>query len=157
MSCCSGTELHTIAKGATGPEGERFDKTDVQVVVEYHPPGSEEKVAETEIQRIGLTKVHDAADGMEINFDNVTTSHFTFDATNTAAVASATSLTAAENAAVNAFGGAGVVYFSFHGNEYFIATANHETVVSSGDAIVELVGITGFHSPTLSGGVVALA
>jgi hypothetical protein len=34
---------------------------------------------------IGLTKVLNAADGMEINFGNVTTSHFIFDATNTPA------------------------------------------------------------------------
>ena len=38
--------------------------------------------------------------------------------------------------------GAGVAYFSFHGNEYFIATDNVETVVNSHDAIVELVGVT---------------
>jgi hypothetical protein len=53
---------------------------------------------------IGVTKVLNAADGMEIDFRSVTTSHFVFDATNTPAVASATSLAAAENAAVSAFG-----------------------------------------------------
>ena len=89
---------------------------------------------------IGQTKVLHAADGMQIDFTTVTTSHFIFDATNTpTAVASATSLAAAENAAVNAFGSSGVVYFSFHGNEYFIATDNAEAAVSSNDAIVKLV------------------
>jgi hypothetical protein len=91
---------------------------------------------------IGLTKVVNAADGMEIEFGNLP--HFIFDATTT--VASATSLTAAENAAVNAFGSSGVVYFSFHGNEYFIATHNIETMVGSSDAIVELVGVTNIHA-----------
>ena len=93
---------------------------------------------------------------MEINFEKVTTSHFIFDATNTAAVASATSLTAAENAAVNAFGGAGVVYFSFHGNEYFIAMPSVEAAVSSHDAIVELVGITDIHHAANNFGLVTL-
>jgi hypothetical protein len=103
---------------------------------------------------IGLTKVLNAAAGMEIDFTFVTTSHFIVD--ETAAVASATSLTAAENAAVNAFGGAGVAYFSFHGNEYFIATNNVETTVSSHDAIVELVGITNIHHATNNFGLVTL-
>jgi hypothetical protein len=78
---------------------------------------------------IGLTKVVKAADGMQIDFTAVTTSHFIAD--ETAAVASATNLTAAENAAVNALGGAGVAYFSFNGNEYFIATDNAEAAISS--------------------------
>ena len=97
---------------------------------------------------IGLTKVVNAADGMEINFTSVTGSHFIAD--ETAAVASATSLTMAENEAVNAFAGTGVAYFSFHGNEYFIATANFETAVSSHDAIVELVGVTDIHHASSS-------
>jgi hypothetical protein len=84
---------------------------------------------------IGLTKVLKAADGMEIDFTSVTTSHVIVDETTIPAVASATSLTAAENAAVNALAGAGVVYFSFHGNEYFIATDNVEAAVSAGDAL----------------------
>jgi hypothetical protein len=105
---------------------------------------------------IGLTKVVNAADGMEINFGNVTTSHFIFDATNTPAVASATNLTAAENAAVNAFSSSGVVYFSFHGNEYFIATNNIETMVSSNDAIVKLVGVTNIHHADNAFGLVTL-
>ena len=105
---------------------------------------------------IGLTKVLNAADGMEINFGNVTTSHFIFDATNTPAVASATSLAAAENAAVNAFGSSGVVYFSFHGNEYFIATGNAEAAVSSSDAIVKLVGVTDIHHAANNFGLVTL-
>jgi hypothetical protein len=48
----------------------------------------------------------------------------------------------------------GVAYFSFHGNEYFIATNNNmETAVSSHDAIVELVGIANIHhaAKSLSG------
>jgi hypothetical protein len=103
---------------------------------------------------IGLTKVLNAADGMEINFTFVTGSHFIAD--ETTVVASATTLKAAENAAVNAFGGSGVAYFSFHGNEYFIATANVETVVSSHDAIVELVGITDIHHAANNFGLVTL-
>jgi hypothetical protein len=103
---------------------------------------------------IGLTKVLKAADGMLIGFTNVTTSHFIAD--ETAAVASATSLTTAENAAVNAFGGAGVAYFSFHGNEYFIATNNVEAAVSANDAIVELVGVTNIHHATSFFGLVTL-
>jgi hypothetical protein len=105
---------------------------------------------------IGLTKVLNAADGMEIEFGNVTTSHFIFDATNTPAVASATSLAAAENAAVNAFASSGVVYFNFHGNEYFIATNNIETKLSSNDAIVEVVGVTNIHHADNAFGLVTL-
>ena len=70
---------------------------------------------------------------------------------------SAKSLTAAENAAVSAMGSAGVAYFSFHGNEYFIATNNNgESAVSSQDAIVELVAITDIHHATNSSGLVTL-
>ena len=70
---------------------------------------------------------------MKIDFTSITTSHFIAD--ETAAVASATSLATAENAAVSAMAGAGVAYFSFHGNEYFIATDNVEMAVSPHDAI----------------------
>jgi hypothetical protein len=103
---------------------------------------------------IGVTKVVNAADGMEIDFTSVTGNNFIVD--ETAAVASATSLTTAENAAVNAMAGAGVAYFSFHGNEYFIATDNIETAVNSHDAIVELVGVTNIHHATNSFGLVTL-
>jgi hypothetical protein len=103
---------------------------------------------------IGLTKVANAADGTEINFTQITTSHFIFDVTQ--AVASAMTLTAAENAAVNTLGGAGVAYFSFHHNEYFIATNNVEAAVSSHDAIVELVGITNIHHAANVFGLVTL-
>jgi len=89
---------------------------------------------------VGQTNVHDAVAGMEINFTSVTGSHFIAD--ETAAVVSATSLTMAENEAVNAFAGAGVAYFNYKGSEYFIATANFETAVSSHDVIVKLVGVT---------------
>jgi hypothetical protein len=105
---------------------------------------------------IGLTKVVKAADGMQIDFTGVTSSHFILDATNSPAVASATNVTAAENAAVNAFGSSGVVYFSFHGNEYFIATNSAEAAVSSGDAIVELVGVTNIHNAANAFGLVTL-
>jgi hypothetical protein len=47
--------------------------------------------------------------------------------------------------AVNEMGGAGVAYFSYNGNEYFIATNNTEATVSANDAIVELVGVTNIH------------
>jgi hypothetical protein len=103
---------------------------------------------------IGETKVLDAAAGMEIDFREITASSNIVD--ETAAVASSTSLTAAEDAAVKALGSAGVAYFTFGKNEYFIATNNVETVVSSHDAIVELVGITDIHHAANSGGLVTL-
>jgi hypothetical protein len=103
---------------------------------------------------IGLTKVLKAADGMQIDFTGVTTSHFIFD--ETGAVASVTTLAAAENAAVNAMGGAGVVYFAYKGNEYFIATNTAEAAVSANDAIVELVGVTGIHHAANVFGLVTL-
>jgi hypothetical protein len=102
----------------------------------------------------GLTKVVKAADGMQIDFTAVTPSNFIAD--ETTAVASATTLTAAENAAVSAFGSSGVAYFSFKGNEYFIATNNAEAAVSSHDAIVELVGVTNIHHAINSFGLVTL-
>jgi hypothetical protein len=103
---------------------------------------------------IGLTKVLKAADGMTIDFTSVTTSHFIFDETQQ--VMSVISLTKAENAAVNAMGGAGVVYFAYKGNEYFIATNTAEAAVSSGDAIVELVGVTNIHHASNNFGLVTL-
>ena len=104
---------------------------------------------------IGLTKVLKAAAGMEIDFLTLVTNSSTI-VDETATVASSTSLTAAENAAVKALGGTGVAYFSFHGNEYFIATNNMETTVSSNDAIVKLVGITDIHHATNAFGLVTL-
>jgi hypothetical protein len=103
---------------------------------------------------IGLTKVLSAAAGMRINFGAITGSSNIVD--ETAAVASSTSLTAAENAAVKALGSAGVAFFTFGKNEYLIATNNVETVVNSHDAIVELVGITDIHHATNSSGLVTL-
>jgi len=103
---------------------------------------------------IGETKVLDAAAGMEIDFREIIASSNIVD--ETAAVASSTSLTAAEDAAVKALGSAGVAYFTFGKNEYFVATNNVETVVSSHDAIVELVGITDIHHASNSGGIVTL-
>jgi hypothetical protein len=73
--------------------------------------------AEAAYASIGLTKVLKAADGMVIDFTSVTTSHFIADETLNPAVQSAKTLTAAENAAVNALGGAGVAYFDFKGND----------------------------------------
>jgi hypothetical protein len=105
---------------------------------------------------IGLTKVLDAAAGMIINFRDIGLSSSNI-VDETAAVASLTTLTAAEDEAVKTMGSAGVAYFTFGKNEYFIATNNAETTVSSSDAIVELVGITNIHhAATISGGVVAL-
>jgi hypothetical protein len=105
---------------------------------------------------IGLTKVLKAADGMGIDFTSVTTSHFIADETLNPAVEAAKTLAAAENAAVNAFGGSGVAYFSFKGNEYFIATDNAEAAVSPHDAIVELVGVTNIHHAVNNFGLVTL-
>jgi hypothetical protein len=102
---------------------------------------------------IGLTKVLNAADGMKIVF--VSTSSSTIEDV-TGAVAPFTGLTAKENAAVDMLPGAGVVYFSFHGNEYFIATNNNEVVVSPSDAIVELVGVTNIHHASNTFGLVTL-
>ena len=102
---------------------------------------------------IGLTKVLNAADGMQINFHPITSNSTITD--ETAAVALSTSLTQAENDAI-ALAPAGVAYFSFQGNEYFIATNNVEGAVSSNDAIVKLVGITDIHHATNSGGLVTL-
>jgi hypothetical protein len=105
---------------------------------------------------IGLTKVVNAADGMFINLDVATGSSTISDETLNSMVASATTLTAAENAAVKAMGSAGVAYFTFGKNEYFIATNNVETTVSPNDAIVELVGVTNIHHATNSSGLVTL-
>ena len=49
-----------------------------------------------------------------------------------------------------------LAYFSFHGNEYFIATDKVETAVSANDAIVELVGVTNIHHPANAFGLVTL-
>ena len=104
--------------------------------------------------KIGLTKVVGAADGMEIDFTKSTNSSIITD--ETAAVASAASVTAAENAAVAALGSPGVAYFSFHGNEYFIAVKSTEMAVSANDAIVELVGVTDIHHAANAFGLVTL-
>jgi hypothetical protein len=53
-------------------------------------------------------------------------------------------------------GSAGVAYFTFGKNEYFIATNNTESTVSSHDAIVELVGVTDIHHAANSFGLVTL-
>jgi hypothetical protein len=105
-------------------------------------------------ESIGKTKVHDAAAGMNIDFTNIT--KFSNIVDETAAVASKATLTAAENAAVDALGVPGVAYFKYEGNEYFIATNNEETAVSAGDAIVKLVGVTDIHDATNHLGLVKL-
>jgi hypothetical protein len=53
-------------------------------------------------------------------------------------------------------GSAGVAYFTFGKNEYFIATNSTEMTVSPADAIVALVGITNIHHATNHGGLVTL-
>jgi hypothetical protein len=103
---------------------------------------------------IGLTKVLNAAAGMEIAFIGATSSSNIVD--ETTAVKSSTSLTMAENTAVATLAGAGVAYFAFHGNEYFISTHGGEMAVSSHDAIVELVGITNIHHAANNFGEVTL-
>jgi hypothetical protein len=52
--------------------------------------------------------------------------------------------------------GAGIAYFTFRGNEYFIATNNNEVAVSPNDAIVELVGVTNIHHAINAFGLVTL-
>jgi hypothetical protein len=102
---------------------------------------------------IGRTNVLNAAAGMKIDFGFITQSSNIAD--ETAAVASATTVTAAENAAVKAMGASGVAFFNFGANEYFVATNNAETAVSSHDAIVKLVGVHDLHAAN-SGGLVTL-
>jgi hypothetical protein len=92
----------------------------------------------------GRTNVLDAAAGMQINFDFITNSSNIVD--ETAAVASATTVTAAENAAVKAMGANGVAFFNYGVNEYFIATNQMETAVTFHDAIVKLVGVHDLHA-----------
>src|SRR5580704_6757270 len=100
---------------------------------------------------IGQTKVLDAAGGMLINFGAITHSSNIVD--ETAVVATATTLTTAENGAVDAMAAPGVAYFNYHGNEYFVATNATETAVSSQDAIVKLVGVIDLHATNSSGAV----
>ena len=69
----------------------------------------------------------------------------------TAAVAAAPNVKAAENAAVAAIAGKGVAFFNFGGSEYFIATNNTETAVSANDAIVKLVGVHHLHASNAFG------
>ena len=103
---------------------------------------------------IGLTKVLNAADGMLINFANITSSSNIVDETDH--VVGAANITTAENAAVANLGGPGVAFFIFGANEYFIATNHAETAVNSTDAIVKLVGVHDLISPSIASGVVTL-
>jgi hypothetical protein len=108
---------------------------------------------------IGRTNVVNAAAGMKIDFTAITTSSNIVDETaNLIFIGTHKPLTlnAAENIAVDLLGGPGVAYFTFGTSEYFIATNNTETAVSSNDAIVKLVGITDIHHATNSGGDVVL-
>jgi hypothetical protein len=98
---------------------------------------------------IGVTKVHDAAAGMVIKFAEITTSSNIQDELIPAAAS--TSLTRAENYAVAALSGPSIAYFTYHGNDCFIATKNTESAVRSGDAIVELVKVAGLIATDASG------
>ena len=102
---------------------------------------------------IGLTKVVNAAGGMQIDFSAITT---TSGAVQLPLVVGNPTLTALENLAVSNLGGPGVAFFDFGGSEYFIATNNNETAVSFHDAVVKLVGVHD-HFATNSSGVVTLA
>jgi hypothetical protein len=103
---------------------------------------------------IGQTNVIGAAAGMGLDFTQVTAANGAVN--ENAAIAASTSLTNAENAAVDALGAAGVVYFNYGINEYVIAVHATEAVVSSADAVVELVGIAN-HAVTNTAGIVTLA
>jgi hypothetical protein len=90
--------------------------------------------------------------GTTIDFKSVTSSSYI--ANEDSAVTSASSVTAAENAAVKALGAAGVAFFTFGSSEYFIATNHTETAVSPHDAVV-VVGQSGYWA-TDTGGLVTL-
>ena len=92
---------------------------------------------------------------MVIDFSRITTSSNVVNESMDPAVMTATTLTTAENAAIDAMAGRGVAYFNYKGSEYFIATNTTETAVSSHDAIVKLVGVVDL-TATNSGGIVTL-
>jgi hypothetical protein len=102
---------------------------------------------------IGLTKVVNAADGMQIDFSAITTSS-KIDLL--PIVAGKPTLSAVENLAVSDLGGPGVAVFTFGGTEYLIATNHTETAVSSDDAIVKLVGVHDLTNPSNASGIVTL-
>jgi hypothetical protein len=95
---------------------------------------------------VGQTNVVGAVAGMEIKFDLQSGTIVN----ENAAVATATSLAAAENAAVAALGQGGFVYFNYHHSEYIIGVNTAETSVSSIDTVVHLVGVNDL-TPTLGG------
>jgi hypothetical protein len=103
---------------------------------------------------IGLTKVVNAASGMKIDFSAITNANLIVNKTTVAA--SAHTITAAENAAVDALGGPGVAFFHYGDNTYFIATNHNETAVNFDDAIVKLVGVHDLNMPTNLSGLVTL-
>jgi hypothetical protein len=87
---------------------------------------------------IGQTSLQGENNGTILDFSAVTTSNNIKN--ESAAVASASTLTAAEDAAVNALGAAGVAYFTFGDKEYFVATNHAETSIGQHDAVVCLIG-----------------
>jgi hypothetical protein len=105
---------------------------------------------------IGQTKVLNAADGMKIDFQAITTSNIIIKPPIFIVGQPLPSITTVENAAVGGLGGPGVAFFNFKGNEYFIATNHNETVVSSDDAIVKLVGVQDLNHSTNAAGLVTL-
>jgi hypothetical protein len=105
---------------------------------------------------ISQTNVKSAQTGMELNFNALAGITSTLVGNEQAAVASATSLTNAENAAAHALGGNGIAFFNYSGNTYVIGVGGSEAAVSSTDSVVELVGVvfTGIHS--VSAGIIAI-
>lgn len=94
---------------------------------------------------IGQTTVIGAQPGMTIVPDTLFNSPLVVN--EQAAVASATSLSQAENAAAHALGAKGVAYFTMGANTYVIDVSATEAAVSANDYVVELVGVpvTGIH------------
>lgn len=104
-----------------------------------------------------FVNVFGATNGTTLDFSAITTSNHIVNEDGVAAAAA--SLFAAENAAVAALGGPGVAWFSYHGDEYFVATNQAETHIHAGDAVARLVDAghaSGAHvvGATDSGGVV---
>jgi hypothetical protein len=103
---------------------------------------------------IGQTNVVGAKAGMMIK-GLPTLQPLTPPVNENAAVATATSLTTAENAAVAALGQAGVVYFNYHHDEYIIGVyAGNETSVGSNDIVVHLIGVNNLVPTEIGNGVI---
>ncbi|MGA8172876.1 MAG: hypothetical protein WB816_18880 [Methylocystis sp.] len=86
-----------------------------------------------------LTNVIGATNGLMMVFSATHSGHI---ANEDPVATNAATLFAAENAAVAALGAPGVAYFSYQGDEYFIATHHAETAVHAGDEVVRLVGVS---------------